>query len=102
MESRPLIVNFLLKFRFTPSAPRSGDARQPTGVDNERVHATVATFSPASRAGTVLLDDGSELPFDAAAFDAGGLRLLRPGQRVTLGMDEETVTAITIATFPLP
>ena len=42
---------------------------------------TVKDFDPAGRSGSVLLDDGSELPFDAAAFDAGGLRLLRSGRR---------------------
>ena len=45
---------------------------------------TVATFDPDTRSGTLLLDDGSELAFDAAAFDRSGLRLLRLGQRVTI------------------
>lgn len=67
------------------------------------MHATVASFSPESRDGTVLLDDGSELPFSAAAFDVGGLRLLRPGQRVALRIDDHrVVVALTLATFPLP
>lgn len=63
---------------------------------------TVKDFDPAGRAGSVLLDDGSELPFDAAAFDAGGLRLLRFGQRVNLAWDGERVTALTLSTLPLP
>lgn len=45
---------------------------------------TIATFDPDSRGGTLLLDDGTELPFDATAFDGSGLRRLRPGQRVDI------------------
>jgi cold shock CspA family protein len=45
---------------------------------------TVATFDAETHTGTLLLDDGSELAFPAAAFDASGLRLLRLGQRVTI------------------
>ncbi|GLY03713.1 MULTISPECIES: cold-shock protein [Actinoplanes] len=45
---------------------------------------TVATFDPANRSGTLLLDDGSELVFGSAAFDRSGLRLLRLGQRVSI------------------
>lgn len=69
------------------------------------MQATVRTFDPATRSGTVLLDDGAELPFDWSAFDAGGLRLLRVGQRVriettTAGPSGRTVTYLTIATLP--
>ncbi|MEU7901894.1 cold-shock protein [Actinoplanes sp. NPDC049118] len=45
---------------------------------------TVATFDPQTHTGTLLLDDGSELPFPAEAFRASGLRLLRLGQRVSI------------------
>ena len=45
---------------------------------------TVATFDAQTRSGTLLLDDGTELPYPAAAFDASGLRLLRLGQRLTV------------------
>jgi cold shock CspA family protein len=45
---------------------------------------TVATYDPDSYAGTLLLDDGTELAFPAAAFHRSGLRLLRLGQRVTI------------------
>jgi cold shock CspA family protein len=45
---------------------------------------TIATFDPDTRSGTLLLDDGGELAFDAAAFERSGLRQLRPGQRVTI------------------
>ncbi|HEV7707913.1 MAG TPA: cold-shock protein [Asanoa sp.] len=61
---------------------------------------TVATYDPASRSGTVLLDDGSELAYPAEAFDASGLRLLRLGQRVRIDRDAAgTVTRLTIPTF---
>jgi cold shock CspA family protein len=45
---------------------------------------TIATFDPETRAGTLLLDDGTELAFDAYAFQRSGLRLLRLGQRVVV------------------
>ncbi|MFB9360989.1 cold-shock protein [Actinoplanes nipponensis] len=45
---------------------------------------TVATFDAQTRTGTLLLDDGAELSFPAAAFEASGLRLLRLGQRLTV------------------
>jgi 2-phospho-L-lactate guanylyltransferase len=45
---------------------------------------TIATFDPDTRAGTLLLDDGSQLDFDADAFQRSGLRLLRLGQRVEI------------------
>jgi 2-phospho-L-lactate guanylyltransferase len=45
---------------------------------------TVATFDPGTNAGTLLLDDGTELAFPAEAFRRSGLRLLRLGQRVTI------------------
>ena len=45
---------------------------------------TVATYDPAARSGTLILDDGSELAFGAAAFDRSGLRLARIGQRLTI------------------
>lgn len=63
---------------------------------------TVRTFDDGTRSGSVLLDDGTELPFDAAAFDAGGLRLLRFGQRVNLALRDGRVTVVTLSTFPLP
>jgi 2-phospho-L-lactate guanylyltransferase len=64
---------------------------------------TVRSFDPETRGGTVLLDDGTELPYDAAAFDAGGLRLARVGQRVALRADAlGRITALTLATLPLP
>ncbi len=48
------------------------------------VQATVASYEQETRSGTVVLDDGHELPFAAPALRGSGLRLLRPGQRVRL------------------
>jgi 2-phospho-L-lactate guanylyltransferase len=55
----------------------------------------------------VLLDDGVELPYDAPAFDAGRIRLLRVGQRVRIEVADDEhppgarrVTYLTIATLP--
>jgi cold shock CspA family protein len=64
------------------------------------VQATVASFDPATGAGTVLTDAGRRVPFDGAAFAAGGLRLLRPGQRVRLETADGRVVRITVATLP--
>ncbi|ANJ09685.1 hypothetical protein LZP81_03760 [Streptomyces parvulus] len=67
------------------------------------MQATAYTYDPESRSGQVLLDDGTPLPFDAAAFDAGGLRLLRPGQRVRIEAEgagpERRITLVTLQTF---
>ncbi|GAA2279872.1 hypothetical protein GCM10010145_45760 [Streptomyces ruber] len=67
------------------------------------MQATAYTYDPVTRSGQVLLDDGTPVPFDAPAFDAGGLRLLRPGQRVrieTTGAgDSRRIVLITLQTF---
>ncbi|MGW4198268.1 hypothetical protein [Streptomyces sp. NPDC005004] len=72
------------------------------------MQATAYTYDPETRSGQVLLDDGTPLPFDAAAFDAGGLRLLRPGQRVRIETEAEgaegasggrRITLVTLQTF---
>lgn len=64
------------------------------------MQATVATFDERTHAGTVLLDDGREIGFPAAAFDASGLRLLRLGQRVRIDRnDEGEIVHLTLPTF---
>ncbi|MEU6480610.1 hypothetical protein ABZ858_27795 [Streptomyces sp. NPDC047017] len=67
------------------------------------MQATAYTYDPESRSGQVLLDDGTPLGFDAPAFDAGGLRLLRPGQRVRIETAGEgaalRITLVTLQTF---
>jgi cold shock CspA family protein len=64
------------------------------------VQGTVATFDPDTGSGTVLTDDGRRIPFDRAAFAAGGLRLLRPGQRVRMDTADGRVVRVTIVTLP--
>lgn len=66
------------------------------------MQATAYTFVSETRSGSVLLDDGTPVDFDAAAFDAGGLRLLRPGQRVRIeraGGNSGNITLVTLQTF---
>ncbi|MFC0005814.1 cold-shock protein [Micromonospora siamensis] len=61
---------------------------------------TVATYDAQSRSGLLLLDDGTELPFPARAFDASGLRLLRLGQRVRVDVDAQgEVVRVTLPTM---
>jgi len=64
------------------------------------MQATVATYDPQTRSGTLLLDDGTELAFPAAAFNASGLRLLRLGQRVRIEHDASgRMSRVTLPTF---
>jgi len=90
---------------------RQPETEMGTGARTERfqplypgaMQGTVRIFDPATRGGSVLLDDGTEVAYDADAFDAGGLRLARPGQRVALRMDDAgRITALTLSTLPLP
>ncbi|KAB1138723.1 cold-shock protein [Micromonospora sp. AMSO12t] len=61
---------------------------------------TVATYDAATRSGTLLLDDGTELAFPARAFDASGLRLLRLGQRLRVETDDTgAVVRVTLPTM---
>ena len=62
---------------------------------------TVATFSTQTNCGTVYLDDGTEQPFDAAAFENSGLRFLRLGQRVRMRIVDGRIDAITHIALPL-
>jgi hypothetical protein len=67
------------------------------------MQATVRGFDPATRSGSVFLDDGTVRGFGSAAFAGSGLRLLRPGQRVAIGCDSGgAIVSLTLATFPLP
>jgi 2-phospho-L-lactate guanylyltransferase len=70
------------------------------------VHGTVREHAVDSGAGTVVLDDGTSLAYDDQALQTGGLRLLRPGQRVRIetagnGADRR-VLRLTIATLDWP
>lgn len=68
------------------------------------MQATVRSFDQQTLQGSVLQDDGVELPFDADAFRSGGVRLLRSGQRVRIRTDGTgtRVVFLTIATLPDP
>ena len=66
------------------------------------MQATVRSFDPAAGSGSVFLDDGKVVAFSPAAFAGSGLRLLRPGQRVSIRCDPGgAITGLTLATFPL-
>lgn len=64
------------------------------------MQATVAEFDPDTGSGAVLTDAGRRVAFDGAAFEAGGLRLLRPGQRVKMDIADDRIVRITIVTLP--
>ncbi len=67
------------------------------------MQATAYTYDSETRTGSVLLDNGTPVEFGAPAFDAGGLLLLRPGQRVRIETegegDSRRVTLVTLQTF---
>ncbi|MEP6696126.1 MAG: hypothetical protein ABJA34_04510 [Pseudonocardiales bacterium] len=65
------------------------------------MQATVRSYDRQTRTGSVLLDDGTPMEFGREAFDAGGLRLLRLGQRVRLDTHASgAILRVTIATLP--
>jgi len=63
------------------------------------VQATVATYDEETRSGSVFLDDGTRVAFDAEALEGTGLRLLRPGQRVKIEGSPGSVERIQILTL---
>jgi 2-phospho-L-lactate guanylyltransferase len=52
------------------------------------MQATVFSYEPQSGTGSVITDQGVVLPFDEQAFAVSGLRHLRPGQRLTIELDD--------------
>lgn len=60
---------------------------------------TVATYDETTRSGTVFLDDGTRVSFDAGALEGTGVRLLRPGQRVRLDGTPDAVHRVQILTL---
>jgi cold shock CspA family protein len=60
------------------------------------MQASVHRYDDELGSGSVLLDDGREIPFDTAVMDASGLRLLRPGQRVSITMNDTALTRLWI------
>ena len=60
-------------------------------------------FDASDGSGSVFLDDGTVAGFGADVFAASGLRLLRRGQRVAIRLGPSgVITALTLATLPLP
>ncbi|MHB8274336.1 MAG: hypothetical protein ACYDC9_06160 [Dermatophilaceae bacterium] len=53
-------------------------------------------YDDESGSGSVLLDDGREIPFEGNVLDSSGLRHLRPGQRVSIKMSATAVTRLWI------
>jgi len=60
------------------------------------MQASVHRYDNATGSGSVLLDDGREIPFDVNVFDASGLRHVRVGQRVSIEMTETALTRLWI------
>jgi 2-phospho-L-lactate guanylyltransferase len=81
------------------AAATLGLGRHTATLYRAGMQGTVASFDPRERSGTVLLDDGTEVPFPSTAFDASGLRLLRPGQRLRLEQRDGTVIALALITM---
>lgn len=50
---------------------------------------TVKHFDEQTRAGSLLLDDRTEVSIDATSVEGGGIRFLRIGQRVRFDLVEE-------------
>ncbi|MDC5697223.1 cold-shock protein [Intrasporangium calvum] len=60
------------------------------------MQATVHAFDPTLQTGSVIRDDGVLLPFDSAAFEGSGLRLVRVGQRLTVDVLNDQVVGLRI------
>ena len=60
------------------------------------MQANVHRYHDENHSGSVLLDDGREIPFDGKVFDASGLRQVRPGQRVSVEMSATELTRLWI------
>jgi 2-phospho-L-lactate/phosphoenolpyruvate guanylyltransferase len=86
------------------AAARLGLGRHTSAVAagyRDLMQATVASYDEESRSGTMLLDDGKQVAFGREAFDAGGLRLLRVGQRLRIEHnDYGEIVRVTLVTLP--
>jgi cold shock CspA family protein len=60
------------------------------------MQASVHKYDNDSGSGSVLLDDGREVPFEGSVLDASGLRHVRPGQRVSIEMSSSELTRLWI------
>ena len=60
------------------------------------MQANVHRYDEENHSGSVLLDDGREIPFGGDVLEASGLRHLRPGQRVSIDMSATELTRLWI------
>jgi cold shock CspA family protein len=60
------------------------------------MQASVHRYHDENGSGSVLLDDGREIHFEGTVMAASGLRLLRPGQRVSIEMSADVLTRLWI------
>jgi len=60
------------------------------------MQASVHRYDDEDGSGSVLLNDGREIPFDGKVMNASGLCLLRPGQRVSIEMSATALTRLWI------
>jgi hypothetical protein len=82
---------------------RRGREGGRAGLRSRVMQGTVRGFDAAEGSGSVFLDDGTVCEFGPEVFAASGLRLLRRGQRVAIRRGPSgAITALTLATFPLP
>jgi len=58
------------------------------------MQASVHRYHEEDGSGSVLLNDGREIPFDGKVMDASGLCCLRPGQRVSIEMSATALTRL--------
>jgi 2-phospho-L-lactate guanylyltransferase len=50
---------------------------------------TIKEFDGATRSGSLLMEDRTEVAIDATSLEGAGIRLLRLGQRVRFDLTEE-------------
>lgn len=64
---------------------------------------TIKDFDDTTRAGSLLLDDGTEVVIDASSLEGSGLRSLRVGQRVVFDLGDvggrKTARSLKIISF---
>jgi 2-phospho-L-lactate guanylyltransferase len=63
------------------------------------VQATVHRFDPEAGGGQLVTDQGLLLALEPAVFAASGLRLLRPGQRLSIELDDDRVVAVRLGSI---
>lgn len=60
------------------------------------MQATVHTYDPETASGMLLRDDGVLVPFGPEAFSRSRLRLLRPGQRLSVEIEDGVVVGLSL------